>query len=181
MTDRSGPRSALRAFLASEAAGGMILMGAAALAMIVANSPLGALYRDLLHMPVSPALSEKLGPLMYAEEEGEVFLGRSAGSQHANVSGETAKLIDEEVRAIIDHCYGTAKQILSDNRDKLDMMAEALMKYETIDAEQIDDIMAGREPREPRDWQGGSGASGTPLSSEGGRPETPIGGPAGEH
>ncbi len=126
-------------------------------------------------------LSEKLGPLMYAEEEGEVFLGRSAGSQHANVSGETAKLIDDEVRAIIDHCYGTAKQILSDNRDKLDMMAEALMKYETIDAEQIDDIMAGREPREPRDWQGGSGASGTPLSSEGGRPETPIGGPAGEH
>ncbi len=126
-------------------------------------------------------LSEKLGPLMYAEEEGEVFLGRSAGSQHANVSGETAKLIDEEVRAIIDHCYGAAKQILSDNRDKLDMMAEALMKYETIDAEQIDDIMAGREPREPRDWQGGSGASGTPLSSEGGRPETPIGGPAGEH
>ncbi|HAJ87749.1 MAG TPA: ATP-dependent metalloprotease, partial [Pseudomonas sp.] len=70
-------------------------------------------------------LSEKLGPLMYAEEEGEVFLGRSAGSQHANVSGETAKLIDEEVRSIIDHCYGTAKQILTENRDKLDMMAEA--------------------------------------------------------
>ncbi len=63
MPDRSGPRSALRAFLASEAAGGIILMGAAALAMIVANSPLGALYRDLLHMPVSPALSEKLGPM----------------------------------------------------------------------------------------------------------------------
>ena len=63
MTDRSGPRSALRAFLASKAAGGMILMGAAALAMIVANSPLGALYRDLLHMPVSPALTEKLGPM----------------------------------------------------------------------------------------------------------------------
>ena len=98
-------------------------------------------------------LSEKLGPLMYAEEEGEVFLGRSAGSQHANVSGETAKLIDEEVRSIIDHCYGTAKQILTDNRDKLDMMAEALMKYETIDAPQIDDIMAGRPPREPRDWE----------------------------
>jgi len=63
MTDRSGPRSALRAFLASEAAGGMILMGAAALAMIVANSPFGALYRDLLHMPVSPTLTEKLGPM----------------------------------------------------------------------------------------------------------------------
>ncbi|MEW6177994.1 ATP-dependent zinc metalloprotease FtsH [Stutzerimonas sp. KH-1] len=126
-------------------------------------------------------LSEKLGPLMYAEEEGEVFLGRSAGSQHANVSGETAKLIDEEVRSIIDHCYGTAKQILTDNRDKLDMMAEALMKYETIDAPQIDDIMAGRPPREPRDWEGGSGTSGTPVVPDDSRPQTPIGGPAGEH
>ncbi|KJK08622.1 ATP-dependent zinc metalloprotease FtsH [Pseudomonas tussilaginis] len=122
-------------------------------------------------------LSEKLGPLMYAEEEGEVFLGRSAGSQHASVSGETAKLIDSEVRSIIDQCYATAKQILTDNRDKLDAMADALMKYETIDAEQIDDIMAGRTPREPRDWEGGSGASGTPAQ-QGDRPETPIGGPA---
>ncbi|GBL60301.1 membrane protease FtsH catalytic subunit [Pseudomonas citronellolis] len=129
-------------------------------------------------------LSEKLGPLMYAEEEGEVFLGRSAGSQHANVSGETAKLIDQEVRRIIDDCYGTAKRLLEENRDKLDMMADALMKYETIDADQIDDIMAGRVPREPRDWQGGgSGSSGSATASrdEGGRKENPIGGPAGEH
>ena len=126
-------------------------------------------------------LSEKLGPLMYAEEEGEVFLGRSAGSQHTNVSGDTAKLIDLEVRSIIDQCYGTAKQILADNRDKLDLMAETLMKYETIDAEQIDDIMAGRTPREPRDWQDGSGPTGTPAQPEGDRPQTPIGGPAGEH
>ncbi|SDK66226.1 membrane protease FtsH catalytic subunit [Pseudomonas indica] len=127
-------------------------------------------------------LSEKLGPLMYAEEEGEVFLGRSAGSQHTNVSAETAKLIDQEVRSIIDQCYGTAKQLLVENRDKLDLMAEALMKYETIDSEQIDDIMAGRPPREPRDWQGGSGTSGTPTPrEETDRPEAPIGGPAGEH
>lgn len=126
-------------------------------------------------------LSEKLGPLMYAEEEGEVFLGRSAGSQHSNVSGETAKLIDEEVRSIIDRCYGTARQILTDNRDKLDTMAEALMKYETIDAPQIDDIMAGRPPREPRDWEGGSGTSGTPAVPDDSRPQSPIGGPAGEH
>jgi cell division protease FtsH len=122
-------------------------------------------------------LSEKLGPLMYAEEEGEVFLGRG-GSQHASFSGETAKLIDSEVRSIIDQCYGTAKQILTDNRDKLDAMADALMKYETIDAEQIDDIMAGRTPREPRDWSGGTGTSGTPPVVQGERPETPIGGPA---
>ncbi|WP_095055176.1 ATP-dependent zinc metalloprotease FtsH [Pseudomonas sp. Irchel s3b2] len=123
-------------------------------------------------------LSEKLGPLMYAEEEGEVFLGRGGGGQHASFSGETAKLIDSEVRSIIDQCYGTAKQILTDNRDKLDAMADALMKYETIDADQIDDIMAGRAPREPRDWSGGSDASGTPPAVQDGRPETPIGGPA---
>ncbi len=124
-------------------------------------------------------LSEKLGPLMYAEEDGEVFLGRSAGSQQASVSGETAKLIDSEVRSIIDQCYATAKQLLTENRDKLDAMAEALMKYETIDAEQIDDIMAGRTPREPRDWDDDS-ASGTPAA-QGDRPESPIGGPAAQH
>ena len=123
-------------------------------------------------------LSEKLGPLMYAEEEGEVFLGRGGGGQSASFSGETAKLIDSEVRSIIDQCYGTAKQILTDNRDKLDAMADALMKYETIDADQIDDIMAGRAPREPRDWEGGSGTSGTPPVAQNERPETPIGGPA---
>ncbi|MGP6462547.1 ATP-dependent zinc metalloprotease FtsH [Pseudomonas parakoreensis] len=122
-------------------------------------------------------LSEKLGPLMYAEEEGEVFLGRGGGGQNASFSGETAKLIDSEVRSIIDQCYGTAKQILTDNRDKLDAMADALMKYETIDAEQIDDIMAGRTPREPRDWTGGAGTPPPPVIQDE-RPETPIGGPA---
>lgn len=122
-------------------------------------------------------LSEKLGPLMYAEEEGEVFLGRGGGGQNASFSGETAKLIDSEVRSIIDQCYGTAKQILTDNRDKLDAMADALMKYETIDAEQIDDIMAGRTPREPRDWPGGTGTPPPPVIQDE-RPETPIGGPA---
>ncbi|MAF86741.1 ATP-dependent zinc metalloprotease FtsH [Ectopseudomonas chengduensis] len=127
-------------------------------------------------------LSEKLGPLMYAEEEGEVFLGRSMGSQASNVSGETAKQIDEEVRRIIDECYATAKKLLVENRDKLDAMAEALMKYETIDAEQIDDIMNGREPREPRGWDGG-GDSGAPQAKvdEPDRSEKPIGGPAAEH
>jgi cell division protease FtsH len=127
-------------------------------------------------------LSEKLGPLMYAEEEGEVFLGRSMGSQHTNVSADTAKVIDQEVRSIIDQCYGTARRLLEENRDKLDAMAEALMKYETIDAEQIEEIMNGRVPREPRDWNGG-GDAGTPVASpdETDRPEKPIGGPAAEH
>ncbi len=126
-------------------------------------------------------LSEKLGPLMYSEDEDGGYLGRGGGGQNASLSGDTARLIDSEVRSIIDQCYGTAKQILTDNRDKLDAMADALMKYETIDAEQIDDIMAGRTPREPRDWEGGSGASGTPTAPVGPRPETPIGGPAADH
>ncbi|MFF7710516.1 ATP-dependent zinc metalloprotease FtsH [Pseudomonas sp. NPDC007930] len=121
-------------------------------------------------------LSEKLGPLLYAEDENEGYLGRGGGAQNSNVSGETAKLIDSEVRSIIDHCYATAQQILTDHRDKLDAMADALMKYETIDADQIDDIMAGRTIREPRDW-GGSGPTGTPESRDD-RPQKPIGGPA---
>ncbi|UTW09289.1 ATP-dependent zinc metalloprotease FtsH [Pseudomonas benzenivorans] len=127
-------------------------------------------------------LSEKLGPLMYAEEEGEVFLGRSMGSQHTNVSADTAKMIDQEVRSIIDQCYGTAKRLLEENRDKLDAMAEALMKYETIDAEQIDDIMNGRAPREPKGWGGGDN-TGKPAAKadEADSPEKPIGGPAAEH
>ncbi|AIS18282.1 ATP-dependent metalloprotease [Pseudomonas rhizosphaerae] len=125
-------------------------------------------------------LSEKLGPLLYAEDEDQGYLGRGGGGGAAAVSGETAKVIDSEVRSIIDQCYGTARQILTDNRDKLDAMADALMKYETIDADQIDDIMAGRTPREPRDWPGGgSGPSGTTIAPDP-RPETPIGGPAAE-
>jgi cell division protease FtsH len=123
-------------------------------------------------------LSEKLGPLMYAEDENDMYLGRGGGGQSSSVSAETARLIDSEVRSIIDQCYGSAKQILTDHRDKLDAMADALMKYETIDAEQIDDIMAGRSPREPRDW--GQGGSGTPVAPLDPRPEAPIGGPAAE-
>ena len=85
------------------------------------------------------------------------------------------------MRIIIDQCYGTAKQILTDNRDKLAAMADALMKYETIDADQIDDIMAGRPPREPRDWGDGSGTPTAPTLDKTERPETPIGGPAADH
>ncbi len=97
-------------------------------------------------------LSEKMGPLMYDDADEEVFLGRSAAQSGKSVSGETARQIDEEVRRIIDDCYATAKGILEENRSKLDMMAEALMMYETIDAKQIDDIMAGRKPRRPAGW-----------------------------
>jgi cell division protease FtsH len=97
-------------------------------------------------------LSEKLGPLQYEEDDQEVFLGKSAGSSRSHVSAETAKLIDEEVRLIIDQCYETARTILIENRDKLDAMVDALLEYETIDRAQIDDIMAGRTPRPPSNW-----------------------------
>jgi len=126
-------------------------------------------------------LSEKLGPLLYAEDDDQPFLRGGGGSGNASVSGETSKLIDSEVRSIIDNCYSTAQQILTDKRSQLDAMADALMKYETIDADQIDDIMAGRTPREPRDWSGGgSGSAGTPVK-EGELPSSPIGGPAAQH
>ncbi|MDO8907700.1 MAG: ATP-dependent zinc metalloprotease FtsH [Pseudohongiella sp.] len=130
-------------------------------------------------------LSEKLGPLMYAEDEGEVFLGRSAGGSAKHHSGETAKLIDEEVKSIIDFCYSRARRMLEENRDKLELMKDALMEYETIDAEQINDIMAGRKPRPPADWSDDTGnGSGTPRpepTASGVMPDQPIGGPAGEH
>jgi cell division protease FtsH len=126
-------------------------------------------------------LSEKLGPLMYDDGEEEVFLGRAAATAHRSVSGETARLIDEEVRRIIDECYGRARQILVDNRNKLDMMAEALVQYETIDAAQIDDIMAGRKPRAPADWNNNRPTGGGEAPADDGERAGPIGGPAGEH
>ena len=135
-------------------------------------------------------LSEKLGPLQYDTDSEEPFLGRSAGQSQTVYSPETAQRIDEEVRNIIDSCYEKAKQILVDNRDKLDMMADALMKYETIDRHQIDDIMEGRTPRPPKGW-GDSGPAGgvkadepetapEPKASDDGR-HPGVGRPAGEH
>jgi len=96
-------------------------------------------------------LSERMGPLTYTEDEGEVFLGRSV-TKTKQVSGPTAQSIDEEIRAIIDRNYGEAERILKENLDKLHAMAEALIKYETIDTDQIDAIMDGREPGPPSDW-----------------------------
>ncbi|TDJ17960.1 MAG: ATP-dependent zinc metalloprotease FtsH [Gammaproteobacteria bacterium] len=96
-------------------------------------------------------LSEKLGPLTYSEDEGEIFLGRSI-TKHKEVSEVTAHLIDEEIRVFIDRSYARAEKILKKNIDKLHMMADALMKYETIDSDQIGDIMAGKQPRDPEGW-----------------------------
>jgi cell division protease FtsH len=96
-------------------------------------------------------LSERLGPMTFGEDEGEVFLGHSVTKQKV-VSDETAHVIDDEIRAIVDRNYERATRILKENIDKLHTMANALIKYETIDSEMIDDIMAGREPRPPKDW-----------------------------
>ena len=127
-------------------------------------------------------LSEKLGPLTYSEEEGEVFLGHSV-AQHKNVSDETAHIIDEEVRSIVDRNYQRASKVLTDNSDKLHTMANALIKYETIDKEQIDDIMSGKEPRTPEDWEDHEPpTSGVEAKGSDKQPgEGTIGGPAGEH
>jgi len=134
-------------------------------------------------------LSEKLGPLQYDTDSEEPFLGRSAGQAQTVYSPETAQRIDEEVRNIIDTCYEKATQILVDNRDKLDLMAQALMKYETIDRYQIDDIMEGRAPRPPKGWDDSGTAGGVKAdapeqapeakpSDDGHRPD--VGRPAGE-
>jgi cell division protease FtsH len=96
-------------------------------------------------------LSDELGPIAYADEEEEVFLGRSV-SQTKSVSDETARKIDEVVRGILDRAYARTTQILKDNVDKLLIMAEALLAYETIDATQIDAVMEGRRPGPPADW-----------------------------
>ena len=96
-------------------------------------------------------LSSKMGPLLYAEEEGEVFLGRSS-SGSIRMSNQTALAIDEEVKDIINRNYARAEKILKDNADILEAMKDALMKYETIDAKQVDDLMERREVRPPADW-----------------------------
>jgi len=129
-------------------------------------------------------LSEKLGPLTYSEDEGEVFLGHSV-AQHKAVSDETAHDIDQEIRSIIDRAYARAEEILKTNLDKLHAMAAALMKYETIDSDQIDDIMAGKDPRPPADWddsESDAPGSGDPTSKgTETKPDSTIGGPAGQH
>ena len=96
--------------------------------------------------------SDALGTIKYGEDEGSPFLGRSVSNPPPMRSDQTSKLIDTEVKAIIDSCYKKAEELLKQNLDKLNVMADALLKYETIDADQIDDIMAGATPREPKGW-----------------------------
>ena len=115
-------------------------------------------------------MTEALGPMVYAENEGEVFLGRSVTKTN-NMSEATLQKVDGEVRRIIDQQYKVARTLIEDNKDKMHAMAKALLEWETIDGDQLDDIIAGKEPRPPKDWTprnpsvGGSGGSagGTPA------------------
>ncbi|MDD5033535.1 MAG: ATP-dependent zinc metalloprotease FtsH [Methylococcaceae bacterium] len=127
-------------------------------------------------------LSERLGPLAYMEEEGEVFLGRSV-TKHKSVSEDTAHLIDEEIRSVIDFNYERADRLLRENMEKLHIMAEALIKYETIDHFQIDEIMQGKVPNPPQSWKdnppsNGDGNPASPASLSG---ESSLGKPAAQH
>jgi cell division protease FtsH len=94
-------------------------------------------------------MSDELGPMVYGENEGEIFLGRSI-TTHKNVSETTMQKVDAEIRRIIDEQYGLARRMLEENRDKVEAMAKALLEFETIDADQINDIMAGLPPRPPK-------------------------------
>ena len=132
-------------------------------------------------------LSEKLGPLTYSEEEGEVFLGHSV-TKHKTVSDQTQDLIDEEVRSIVERNYQRSTRILEENEKRLHVMADALIRYETIDVEQIKDIMEGREPRPPQDWsdQSPPGGDSPTVEDDSDGEQSPsgsgsIGGPASLH
>ncbi|THD06616.1 ATP-dependent metalloprotease [Rhodanobacter lindaniclasticus] len=133
------------------------------------------------NMATKWGLSDELGPITYGEDEDEVFLGRSV-TQHKSISNETASKIDEVVRGILDRAYARSKELLTANLDKLHVMADALLQYETIDAHQIDDIMAGRQPGPPADWSknasGGSTPPPPPPKSDAGAPVGKVGDPA---
>jgi cell division protease FtsH len=106
-------------------------------------------------------MTDELGPMVYAENEGEVFLGRSV-TKTTHMSEATMQKVDSEIRRIIDEQYGVARKILEDNRDKVEAMTAALLEWETIDADQINDIIEGRPPRPPKTPQGPSDTSDTP-------------------
>jgi len=114
-------------------------------------------------------MSDELGTMVYGENEGEIFLGRSIQT-HKNVSEATMQKVDSEIRRIIDKQYGVARQLLEGNREKVEAMAAALLEFETLDAEQIADIMSGKPPRPPK--PSGSQAPSKPSSDGGAQGET---------
>jgi cell division protease FtsH len=108
-------------------------------------------------------MSDRLGPMVYGENEGEVFLGRSI-TTHKNLSEATMQLVDQEIRRVIDEQYGLARSLLETHRDKVEAMASALLEWETIDAGQIDQIMAGNVPTPPHGMAGGGKQDDPPMA-----------------
>jgi cell division protease FtsH len=118
-------------------------------------------------------MSDALGTMVYAENEGEVFLGRSI-TKTTNMSEETMRKVDSEIRRIIDEQYGVARKIIEDNREKIEAMTKALLEWETIDAEQIEDICQGRAPRPPRDLSKPGGSPPPAAPAPGVAPAAPA-------
>ena len=127
-------------------------------------------------------LSDAMGPLTYSEDDGEIFLGHQV-TRHKQVSDDTAHAIDNDIRQLIDENYSRARDLLEQNLDTLHLMSEALMKYETIDETQIKDIMAGREPQPPEDWDepGTPDSDGKTTTERADDGDAKIGGPASQH
>lgn len=114
-------------------------------------------------------MSDNLGPMVYGEEEGEIFLGRQV-TTHRNVSEATMQKVDAEIRRIIDQQYALARKLIEDNKDKIEAMTQALLEWETLDADQLNDIMDGRPPRPPKE------PGGTPKRPSGDAPDEASGG-----
>ncbi|MES2700586.1 MAG: cell division protein FtsH, partial [Pseudomonadota bacterium] len=120
-------------------------------------------------------MSDLMGPMVYADNEGEVFLGRSV-TKTTNISESTMQKVDSEVRRIIDEQYALARRIIETNRDKVEAITKALLEWETIGREQLDDIMAGKVPRPPKDWTPRTPPSGSSGSGDSGG--SPVADPA---
>jgi cell division protease FtsH len=134
------------------------------------------------NMVVRWGMSDLMGTRVYGENESEVFLGRDV-TTHKNLSNSTAELVDKEIRRIIDEQYARARQIIEENKDKMDIMAKALLEWETIDSDQINDIMDGKEPKPPSDYSGKNVTGNDSPSDKSDKkgPEAKMDEPAGEH
>jgi len=123
-----------------------------------------------------------MGTRVYGENESEVFLGRDV-TTHKNLSDATARQVDDEIRRIIDEQYKIARKIIEDNRDKIELMTKSLLEWETLDATQIDDVMAGKKPQPPENTNGTKPGSDAGASGKGKKPDVKpnLDTPAGEH
>ena len=122
-------------------------------------------------------MSDLMGPMVYGENEGEIFLGRAI-TRTVNMSEETMRKVDAEIRGIIDQQYSLARRLIEENRDKVEAMAKALLEYETIDSDQIADIMAGKVPRPPKPTSSSTTGSSTPGTPPAKPDAAPAGSPA---